>query len=58
MKVHTMGNAIKEFIIVSIAGDETNDYDWLVNRWTDYTFTQKLAKTQLFLTCGILNRRV
>lgn len=39
MKVLKMGNLVHDFILVSIAGDETTDYDWLVNRWTDYTFT-------------------
>lgn len=44
MKALKMGNLSKDFILVSIAGDETTDYDWLLNRWTDYTFTQKNAK--------------
>ncbi len=48
MKVHKMGNAIKEFILVSIAGDETNDYDWLAKRWTDYTFSQKISKDSTY----------
>ncbi len=44
MKVLKMGNLVQDFILVSIAGDETNDYDWLVNRWTDYTFTSMPKK--------------
>ena len=49
MKALMMGNLVHDFILVSIAGDETNDYDWLVNRWTDYTFTQ-LPKKDSTLT--------
>lgn len=48
MKTLKMGNLIKDFILVSIAGDETNDYDWLLNRWTDYTFTQKIKKDSTY----------
>jgi predicted alpha/beta superfamily hydrolase len=48
MKTLKMGNLIKDFILVSIAGDETNDYDWLLNRWTDYTFTHKIKKDSTY----------
>lgn len=48
MKTLKMGNLSKDFILVSIAGDETNDYDWLLNRWTDYTFTQKIKKDSTY----------
>lgn len=48
MKTLKMGNLIKDFILVSIAGDETNDYDWLLNRWTDYTFTQNFKKDSIY----------
>lgn len=48
MKTLKMGNLIKDFILVSIAGDETNDYDWLLNRWTDYTFTQNIKKDSTY----------
>ena len=47
MKV--LKNETQEFITVSIAGDESHDYDWLVNRWTDYTFT-KLPKVDSAFT--------
>ena len=48
MKTLKMGNLIKDFILVSIAGDENNDYDWLLNRWTDYTFTQNIKKDSTY----------
>lgn len=48
MKALKMGNEIKDFILVSIAGDETNDYEWLVNRWTDYTFTPLIKNDTTF----------
>jgi predicted alpha/beta superfamily hydrolase len=48
MKVLKMGNEIKDFILVSIAGDETNDYEWFVKRWTDFTFTQKVKTDSSF----------
>lgn len=48
MKALKMGKEIKDFILVSIAGDETNDYEWLVNRWSDYTFTQIIKNDTSF----------
>ena len=48
MKGLKMGNEIKDFILVSIAGDETNDYEWLIKRWTDYTFTQSVKNDTTF----------
>lgn len=48
MKTLKMGNEINDFILVSIAGDETNDYEWFIKRWTDFTFTQKSKNDALF----------
>jgi len=48
MKALKMGNEIKDFILVSIAGDETTDYEWLVKRWSDYTFTQIIKNDTSF----------
>jgi predicted alpha/beta superfamily hydrolase len=48
MKALKMGNEIKDFILVSIAGDETNDYEWLIKRWTDYTFTKSVKNDTTF----------
>lgn len=48
MKALKMGNEVKDFILVSIAGDETTDYEWLVNRWSDYTFTQIIKNDTSF----------
>lgn len=50
MKLLNMGGEVKEFILVGIAGNETNDYAWLVNRWTDYTFTALPATDKQFST--------
>lgn len=35
-------NQIEDVIIVSITGNETNGYEWLCQRWPDYTFTQSI----------------
>lgn len=48
MRGLVIGNEIKDIILVSIAGDETTDYQWLVNRWTDYTFTQIVKNDTTF----------
>ena len=48
MKALKMGNLVHDFILVSIAGDEKTDYEWLVKRWTDYTFTHRAKKDSTF----------
>ena len=48
MKALKMGNLVHDFILVSIAGDEKTDYEWLWKRWTDYTFTHRPKKDSTF----------